>query len=403
MATIIKNTDKSGEIISYKIMVCVGRDEKYKQVWRTCTLPRPEGLTPAKEKKEVERQADAWAEAQKAEFVKTHAKQDKSKITLADFIHKHWWPDHVMDGTHTPSSISFFGYMSEDIIAYFGEKKKLTSIDAEAVKRYVKYLNTEAVTKRGEPYSKTTIQHHFSTLRNILEYARRFRYIPSDPCQDLSQKEKPHRDAKKVDFLASDDARHFMRCLEDEPLFWRCFVNVLITCGLRRGECIGLQWRDLDGEKLTLTVERNVTMDKDAADKIRIGSTKTGEARTVPISARVYGLLMQLKREHEERLHITMAPSAFIFCRHTDPQKPLYPTEPTRFMSKFIKRHNLPNVSPHDLRHTAATLALEAGANLKEVQQLLGHADPATTMAFYTGVTEEAQRRTVDGIESMIG
>lgn len=404
MATIVKNTDKkTGEIISYKVMVCVGRDEQYKQIWRTCTLPRPEGLTPAKEKKEIERQADAWAEEQKAQYEVTRSKEDKNKITLADFIHRHWWPDHVMDGTHTPSSISFYKYMSDDILAYFGERKKLSSIDAEAIKRYVKYLNTEATTKRGEPYSKATIQHHFNVMRIILEYAQRFRYIKYDPCHDLTAKEKPRKDPKKVDFLASDDARRFMRCLDEEPLFWRCLVNVLITCGLRRGECIGLQWRDIDPDKLTLTVERNITMDKDAPEKYRVGSTKTGESRTVPLSPRVYGLLMQLKREQEERLNMVIAPACFIFSRQADPQKPIYPTEPTRFMSKFIKRHNLPDVSPHDLRHTAATLALEAGANLKEVQQLLGHSDPSTTMAFYTGVTEEAQRRTVEGIEAMIG
>ena len=82
--------------------------------------------------------------------------------------------------------------------------------------------------------------------------------------------------------------------------------------------------------------------------------------------------------------------------------KPVYPTEPTRWQSKFVKRHNLPNVSPHDLRHTAATLALESGANMKQVQGLLGHADPTTTMQFYSAVTEQAQRRTVEGIESLL-
>ena len=152
-----------------------------------------------------------------------------------------------------------------------------------------------------------------------------------------------------------------------------------------------------------MTVSRNVTIDKNAPEKYSIGTTKTGEERTVPISKRVYGMLMQLKREEEERLHMKIMPACYIFSRRTDPQKPLYPTEPTRFTSKFIKRHNLPNVSPHDLRHTAATLALEAGANLKEVQQLLGHKDASTTMTFYAGVTEEAQRRTVEGIESLIG
>ena len=60
MATIVEKKNKAGEIVSYKLMVCVGRDEQYKQVWRTTTISRPEGLTPVKERKEIERQADAW-------------------------------------------------------------------------------------------------------------------------------------------------------------------------------------------------------------------------------------------------------------------------------------------------------------------------------------------------------
>ena len=402
MASIEIRKNKAGEITGYRLRACVGRDEQYKQVWRTRTIQRPEGLTPAKEKKEVQRQADEWEAVQKAEYEKTRSRESRDKIIFADFVELHWWSDHVMDGTHTPNSIQFYGYMKDDLISYFGHQKRLTQIDAEEIKRYVKYLNTKARTKRGDPYSPSTIQHHFSTLRNIMEYARRFRYIPADPCQDLSQKEKPHRGGKKVDFLDPEQARRFLGCLEEEPLFWKAFMNVLITCGLRRGECIGLQWRDIDPEKLTLTISRNVTIDKDAPEKLRVGSTKTGEERQVPLSPRVYGLLMQHKRELEERLQIDLFPGSFVFCRLSDPQRPIYPTEPTRFMSKFIKRHNLPNVSPHDLRHTAATLALEAGANLKEVQQLLGHADPATTMKFYAGVTEEAQRRTVEGIEKLL-
>ena len=215
MATIIEKKNKAGELISYKIMVCVGRDEQYKQVWRTTTIQRPDGLTPAKERKEIERQADAWEQEQKAEYERTHSKEDKSKITFADFVHNRWWTDHVMDGTHTPSSVSFYRYMSEDLVSYFG-KKKLNSIDAEAVKRYIKYLNTEAVSKNGQPLAPTTIQHHFGTLRNILEYARRFHYIQFDPCQDLSQKEKPHRGKKKVDFLEPAQAQRFIKAIEED-------------------------------------------------------------------------------------------------------------------------------------------------------------------------------------------
>lgn len=402
MATIIEKKDRQGKTQKYKLVCCVGRDEFNKQVWRTKTIDRPDGLTPTRELKEVKRIADEWETAQKAEYEKTHIKTDKERITLAEFVNKHWWPDHVLDGEHTPSSISFYKYMSDDILEYFGDKKKLSQIDAEAVKRYIKYLRTQATTKNGNPLSAATVQHHFGTLRNILEYARRFHYIKTDPCQDLTQKEKPHRDSKKVDFLAPEQAQRFMKCLDDEPLFWRCFMNVLITTGLRRGEAVGLQWGDIDHEKLTLSIQRNVTIDRNSAEKIHIGNTKTKEARTVPISKRVYNMLMAFKSEQDKNYGILM-PNAYIFNSPTNPYKPIYPTEPTRWQSRFVERNNLPRVSPHDLRHTAATLALESGADLKQVQDLLGHKDPSTTLAFYAGVSEEAQRRTVEGIESLIG
>ena len=402
MATVIERKDKNGNFTKYKLMCCVGRDEANKQIWRTKTINRPEGLTPAKERKEVQRIADDWETEQKADYERNHSKVDKSKITLAEFVNEHWWPDHVMDGSHTPSSISFYKYMSSDIVAYFGDKKRLAQIDAEAVKRYIKYLNTEATTKSGQPLSATTIVRHYQTLRNILNYALRFEYLKDDPCKKLSVKDKPRKEHKGVDFLAPKDAQRFMCALNDEPLYWQCLVNILITTGLRRGECVGLQWGDIDSNKLEMAVKRNVSIDREAESKIHIGETKTKEQRTVPISQRLNGMLKRFRAEQEEKYGKLM-PSAFIFCRSDNPYAPIYPTEPTRWQAKFVKRHNLPKVSPHDLRHTAATLALESGADLKQVQVLLGHKDPATTMQFYAGVTEEGQRRTVEGIESLIG
>ena len=401
MATLTTKTDDAGKPISYKFTCCVGRDANGKQVWRTKTVKSPH-YTEAKEKKWINTELLNWEQQQKDDYKKSHNTADKDRITFAEFVREHWWPDHVMDGSHTPSSISFYKHMSDNILAHFGNKKKLSQMDVETVKRYIKYLRTDAVSKSGKPYSAATIQHHFSTLRNILEYARRIQYITVDPCQILLQKEKPQRDRKKVDFLSPQQARQFVECLQDEPLFWRCFMTVLLKTGLRRGECVALQWGDIDGNKLELHITRNVTIDRNSPDKICVGKTKTDEERIVPISQGLYALLMTHKHEQQKK-HGVLFPNAFIFCSALDPYKPIYPTEPTRWQSKFVKRNNLPKVSPHDLRHTAATLALESGADLKQVQELLGHKDPSTTMGFYTGVTEEAQRRTIEGIESLIG
>lgn len=403
MATIIPNKDSNGNIISYRFMVCVGRSATdYKQIWRTKTVPRPEGLTPVKERKEIERQADAWAEAQKEEFLRgEETQEDKSKVTLAAFTEEHWWKDHVEDGVHTPSTINFYRHMKNDILAYFGAKKKLSQIDGEAVKRYIKYCNTEARTKEGKPYSPATVQHHFATLRNILEYAKHFRYITIDPCQELTQKEKPKRSKKQIEFLSPEEANRFIAALDTEPLFWQTFMNILITSGLRRGEAVGLQWGDIDYESKTITIQRNVTADKNSGDKYHIGATKTGEVRTVPASEYVLALLKRLKAEREKEYQISISNDGFIFCS-ADPYKPIYPTVPTAWQRRFTERHNLPTLSPHDLRHTAASLALEGGANLKQVQLLLGHSDPRTTMSFYAGVTNESQRKTVEGIEGLL-
>lgn len=401
--TIDTRKNKQGEITGYRLRCCVGRDEQGKQVWRTETITRPEGLTPAKEKKEVERLAAEWEVQQKEEYQRTNSKTDKSKITLAAFVRENWMKDHILDGEHKATGITFFEYMSRDIISYFGEKKKLAQIDTESVKRYLKFLNTEARTQKGDPYSAETRVHHYNALRNILGYAKRMRYIKENPCDYLTTKEKPHKEKKQVDFLSPDKIRRFIACLEDEPLFWKAFMNVLITTGLRRGEALALTWADIDPDKLTITVCKNVTIDKSAPEKYRVGSTKTGKSRVVPISPRVYGLLVQLKREREEQLQMKLMPTMFIFSRAENPQMPLYPTTPTRWLKRFIEKNNLPDASPHDMRHSAASLAIEGGATLKQVQELLGHSNIATTAGFYVGLTEEAQRRTVEGIESLLG
>ena len=194
MAKVDIRKNKNGEVIGYRFRACMGRDDQGKQIWRTKPVDRPEGLTPKKEEKEVQRQADQWEAEEKETFAKTQTKHDKTKITLAEFVSEHWWKDHVMDGSHTPSSISFYKYMSDDVVEYFGNTK-LNQLDAESVKRYIKFLNTEARTKTGEPYSATTIVRHYQSLRNILNYALRFGYMKDDPCKYLTLKDKPRQEA----------------------------------------------------------------------------------------------------------------------------------------------------------------------------------------------------------------
>ena len=429
LASILPKTDGKGNVVAYKITVYLGRDDNNKKVRKAITIPRPQGLTEKKEEKQVRLFADNWESEQRKIYEDEELRkaaelaQITGKTKFVDFIDKVWIPRHVKDGNHTPDTVSFYTHEAKAIRAYFNENKKditVSEVSKEDVLDYLKYLRTEAMQKNGKPYSATTIQHRFSTLRNILEYAVYIDYISEDPCKKLKQSDKPKRQEKEIDFLQEGDAINFLACLESDAekeywetnkrsyVFWKALVNIFIVTGLRRGELVGLQWRDIDDKNMMLKIRRNVSIDtthkgeKDPAKKMHIGETKGKQIRKVPVSNYVLTLLGDLKEE-QKKIHGDDIPSdAFVFCRAENIMLPIYPTEPTRLMRKFIDRHSLPNVSPHDLRHTAASLAIQSGANVKEIQKMLGHKDAATTLKFYTGISEKAQRDTVNRIESIL-
>ena len=425
---ITPNRNAAGEIISYRFRCCVGR-ERNKQIWRSCTIPRPIGFTPKKEEKEVNRLYEDWKKVQKDEYESNRGRlteelrKEKNRITLSDFIEKIWIEKHVKDGNHTPDTIAFYISMGNDIKNYLKDKSpglKLIEVDKQTILDYLAYLRKEAKTKKGNPYSKATIQHHFSTLRNVLEYAVYIEYIGEDPCIKLKHSDRPRREDREINFLDEDESIRFLACLDSEKeieywksikgssLYWKTLVNALITTGLRRGELVGLQWKDIDKKNKMIRVRRNVTIDtankaeNDPEKKIHIGENKGKRIREVPIEDYLINLIETLKAEQENKYGGMLLPNGYVFCRIDNPYMPLYPTEPTRLMKKYVKRHKLPDISPHDLRHTAGYLAKASGADMKDIQELLGHRDAATTQKFYVGITAKAKRKTSEGIENLL-
>lgn len=422
MALIRSYYGKDGKLLSYKIVVTLGRDENGKKIYRSTTIKRPEGLTPKREEKEVARIADEWEREQREIYesnearIRAEIRDEKKKLKVVGFIDNRWIEKHVKDGKHTPDTVGFYLNTANIVKEFFATEKpnlKIADVTVPDVLDFLYYMRNVAKKKDGEPYGDTTIQHCFSTLRNICEYAVYTEFLQENPCKKIKQSDRPRRTEREIDFLEEDDAIKFMECLESEKeaeywennggswLKWRTLVNMMIVTGLRRGELVGLQWRDIDKKNLIITVRRNVTLDKAAENKLHIGETKGKSIRKVPISKHTFAMLEELKKEYVE-VFGSVGQSSYIFCRATDVNLPMYPTEPTRMMKKYITRHNLPNVSPHDLRHTAASLAIQSGANVKEVQKLLGHKDPSTTLKFYAGISEKTSRETVEGIEGLL-
>lgn len=139
-------------------------------------------------------------------------------------------------------------------------------------------------------------------------------------------------------------------------------VLLLAYTGLRWGEAIGLRVIDLDMLRKRASVASNAVQ---SGNKIHVGTPKSHKQRTVPLPQ---FLLPYLARQCEAKTRDALLWSA------DDGDHLRRPHPVSGWFAKAVAESAVPRVTPHDLRHTAASLAVSAGANVKAVQKMLGHA-----------------------------
>ena len=395
MASVKENRNPDGKIISYRWRCCIGRDETTgKQLFATKTVPAPVGLTPAKAMKEMERQASGWEK--KVKEGNAPVKDESFKR----FIESQFIPVHVCNGKHSPSTICFYKDICERLVERFGKKDldKIRSIDIE---RYLVDLAHEKKSDKygnEKPLSVSYVKHHRTVLTVAFGFAEKHNLIEKNPMRYV---EAIKTEKKTVDFLTDEEARQFLTVLEEESTFWKAAMYTMIFCGLRRGEVAGLQWRDCDFENGLLSVRRNVIRNEETNGNL-VKSTKTSTSDSqVPIPTSALMMLKAWKTEQEDRYGMLL-PTAFIFCTPEDCYKPIRPDSITQWLDRFETKHGLRKVSPHDLRHTCGTLLLQSGATVKEVQTILRHADPSTTLKYYCGVDAHKLKGAADRLDMMI-
>jgi integrase len=168
-------------------------------------------------------------------------------------------------------------------------------------------------------------------------------------------------------------SRHWTACL------------LLATSGMRRGEVLGLRWRDLDLDGGRASIRQTVIAVRHTP---MLGTPKTAKGRrTITLDkGTVAALREHRKNQAAERLLMGAGwrDSELVFC-HVDGTM-LHPERFTRGFSEAVRRLGLPPIRLHDLRHGWATLALQAGVHPKVVQERLGHANIGITLDTYSHV-----------------
>lgn len=181
--------------------------------------------------------------------------------------------------------------------------------------------------------------------------------------------------------LTVEELQTVLDALNDEPLKWRVLVYVLIDTGIRRGECCGLKWEDVDLESQVITIRRNLCYTP--ARGVYIDTPKSGRVREVDIGPETAALLRAFKNQ---------SAGEFVFTQEGS-QTPMHPQSPTRYLKKLSGRCGVPDLHPHKLRHTFASIAITAGADVASVSEALGHSDKAVTLRMYTHADAESRKR----------
>jgi integrase len=240
------------------------------------------------------------------------------------------------------------------------------------VQAWVTELGASDGDKKGK--GATTVLRAYGVLASILDVAVRDRRIPANPARGVNL---PRKTGKKRVYLSHEQ----VQLLADNTKNYSTLVLFLAYTGLRWGEATGLRVRSLDALRQRVNITENAV---NVGGKIIVGTPKSHVSRSVPYPPFLSVPLAALC-EGKDR-------GALLFgdgTNHVNLPHSLKSWFVTAVKSSQAKDKSFERVTIHDLRHTAASLAISAGANVKAVQRMLGHASAAMTLDTYADLFED--------------
>jgi integrase len=246
--------------------------------------------------------------------------------------------------------------------------------------------------------SGKTIKNVSAVLHKAFGVALKQGMISANPCDAA---ELPKAERHEITPLADEEIPRFLEAIETSPM--RNAYALCLFAGLREGECLGLSWTQVDFQKGRITVSQQLQREKVKGGRYFIApTTKSGKPRTIepPPIAFEY-LQAERVKQLENRLAAGAAwsnPDDLVF---TDEIGNHYAISTFyKYFKKIAASIGRPDARPHDLRHTAATVAIASGADVKSVQDMLGHATASFTLNVYAHTSEQMMKDTAARMQS---
>jgi integrase len=301
---------------------------------------------------------------------------DPEKLKVGEYLNR-WLEVSAKTSVGENTFDRYTAVVRNDLAPAFGGLglQKLTTAHVEGLK-------AQLLTRDLAP---GTVRYILGVLSAALNRAVKWNLTLKNPVSDVS---RPKDKGKKMRALSEEEATALVEVVRGTR--HEAMYLVALKLGLRQGELAGLMWEDLDLERGVVSVRRSVATNQAGS---RWGTIKGGEEKVIRISpGMVKSLKVHRKLQLEEQVaarewedHGLVFPNRFgrvnrKNCVHRDFDKHLAAAE---LPSKEVRFH--------DLRYTAATLAIRAGTPISVVSKMLGHKDPAMTLRRYSHVLDEMQ------------
>jgi integrase len=330
------------------------------------------------------RLAELLVEIEKGGYVKT-----PRKLTVGEYLGE-WVTNHARLNCRAVTAEGYAYRIGHYITPVLGHLP-LGSLRAQHVS---KYLSNRI--QQGQ--SARSALHDYRLLHKALRDAVSLGILAVNPCDGC---QPPRPDDKEMHFLNPEEIGKFLSEAEKSPFPYYWLFRTMLYTGLRRSEALGLQWRNLDLELLTLTVSQ--TSHRLAGGQFVTQPPKTKlSRRVVNLSPSLAIALRQYRSQVEAQRLMLGAPlvdSDLVFD-HVD-GSPLDPSTVSHEFLKTARRAGL-EIRLHDLRHSYATIMLAAGVNVKAVSQSLGHSNVSITLGIYSHLLPGTGAKSAEQFDALL-
>ncbi len=319
-----------------------------------------------------------------------------SKITFSDFM-LDWLDNTIKNQIEVTTWDGYTTNIKTHISPYFKEKGiKLQELKPIHLQKYFddKYKSGRVDGKGG--LSANFLKKHHANIKKALDYAVKMDLISSNPIKNVTL-------PKLVKYSAQYYTVEKLEALLEKTKGTSIETAVFLTVhyGFRRGEALGLRWKDIDFKEETLTVCNTRTR---VCTDVEKKPKSESSLRVLPLIPKVAEYLKTLKvKQLEDKLLFGNKYSKNDYvCKYTD-GRPVNITTLNHTFKRIITNNDLPPIRFHDLRHSTASYLLKLGLSLKEIQVWLGHSDISVTANIYSHIDIEMKKNAAQKINQLFG